>query len=352
MIGDSLADQSARRRLVLFIGAGISTSAGLPTWQGLLSGLAVDAGFDPDERRALEDLPAVDQARLIRDRLERTTTDAKIGGPLAAAICERVNGDRYGLSHALLASLPVVEVITTNYDTLFETASWDAEYSTAILPYESTEERSRWLLKMHGCVEHPADIVLTREDYLRYAERRGALAAIVQAMLITRHMLFVGFSLNDDNFQRIADEVRKVMRTRPSDSSTGSEPFGTALLLNSSDLLASLWQKDIRCVSIGRGSDQPTSAAANELEVLLDYVLYRAQRNVGHLMDRRYAGLLSTEEKQLRDLLVRLEADATPAMRRLPAWRPVADMLAELGTDSTRDTRAGSGRSREREDHS
>ena len=27
-------------------------------------------------------------------------------------------------------------------------------------------------------------------------------------MLITKHMLFVGFSLNDDNFHRIMDAVR------------------------------------------------------------------------------------------------------------------------------------------------
>ena len=31
-----------------------------------------------------------------------------------------------------------------------------------------------------------------REDYIRYHERRQALAGIVQAFLITKHMLFIG----------------------------------------------------------------------------------------------------------------------------------------------------------------
>ena len=53
--------------------------------------------------------------------------------------------------------------------------------------------------------------VLTRGDYLRYADRRAALAGIVQALLITREMLFVGFSLKDENFFRIADDVRKAV---------------------------------------------------------------------------------------------------------------------------------------------
>ena len=37
---------------------------------------------------------------------------------------------------------------------------------------------------------------------MRYASRRSALRGIVQSLLITRHMLFAGFSLNDDNFHR------------------------------------------------------------------------------------------------------------------------------------------------------
>lgn len=68
---------------------------------------------------------------------------------------------------------------------------------------------SKWLLKMHGCVTKPEEIVLTKSHYIRYAERYAALAGIVQASLLTRHLLFVGFSFDDDNFQRIYDPVRK-----------------------------------------------------------------------------------------------------------------------------------------------
>lgn len=40
---------------------------------------------------------------------------------------------------------------------------------------------------------------------MRYSTNRSALSGIVQSLLITRHMLFVGFSLKDDNFHRIID---------------------------------------------------------------------------------------------------------------------------------------------------
>ena len=99
----------------------------------------------------------------------------------------------------MLATLPVNQVVTTNYDTLFEDASSGMkERGIAILPWKPAN-KERWLLKMHGDVNHPKDIVLVRSDYMRYDERRSALRGIVQAMLITGHMLFVGFSLTDDN---------------------------------------------------------------------------------------------------------------------------------------------------------
>jgi hypothetical protein len=65
---------------------------------------------------------------------------------------------------------------------------------------------------MHGCVTTPEEIVLTKSHYIRYAERYAALAGIVQASLLTKHLLFVGFSFDDDNFQRIYDPVRKAKR--------------------------------------------------------------------------------------------------------------------------------------------
>ena len=41
------------------------------------------------------------------------------------------------------------------------------------------------------------------------AERNAALGGIMQALLLTKHMLFLGFSLDDDNFHRLFDAVRK-----------------------------------------------------------------------------------------------------------------------------------------------
>src|SRR5690606_38972835 len=128
-----------------------------------------------------------------------------------------------------------------------------------------------WLLKLHGTVEKPEDIVLTRDDYLQYAARRAALAGIVQALLITRHMLFVGFSMSDDNFHRIAYDVRRAIG-----SEARADPFGTALLLTDDPLLEELWHDDIRCLGMGIDTRGDRSAAARQLEIFLDHLAHCA----------------------------------------------------------------------------
>lgn len=60
----------------------------------------------------------------------------------------------------------------------------------------------------YTCIDHLK--YSQQQDYMRYQTRRSALSGIVQGLLITRHMLFIGFSLRDDNFHRIADVLFKL----------------------------------------------------------------------------------------------------------------------------------------------
>ncbi len=198
-----------------------------------------------------------------------------------------------------------------------------------MLPYEPSSGSKRWLLKMHGCVEHPEDIVLSRRHYLRYEERRAALTGIVQAMLITKHMLFVGFSLRDDNFHRIADAVRRAVQ--PGDSGLPvAGVFGTGLTLTRSPLFESLWSGEMEIRPM-LGDDEPEDMArgARRVELLLDVV---ARRTAGteHLMDGRYAPLLSKHERRLRDALQQL-AEARSAAGPAPGWERVDRLLRAHG---------------------
>src|SRR5581483_4589664 len=120
------------------------------------------------------------------------------------------------------------------------------------------------------------------------------LAGIVQTLLLTRHMLFVGFSLSDENFHRIADDVRRVLRSlQPPANGTAAvgKPFGTAVVLHRRRLIEELWGEDLRWVGVG-GDDE----APRRLEVFLDDLLAQT-RDTAHLLDRRYERLLDGGER-------------------------------------------------------
>jgi hypothetical protein len=243
----------------------------------------------------------------------------------------------HSLVHSQLAALPVKEYITTNYDKLFELASEAVDLELAVLPYEPTADSDRWLLKLHGCLGRPDDIVLTRADYLRYDERRAALRGIVQAMLITRHMLFVGFSLGDDNFLRIVEDVRKAVRgegsaAAPTTSSVAT--FGTSLMLKRSPWFDELWQEDVEMVHFSDGETGGFNPeAARRLEVFLDYLGAHSIDSSEHLLAPTYDAILTDAERSLATKLKRLIQDLDSAEKSTMAWQNLAATLRQLGNN-------------------
>lgn len=308
--------------LVLFVGAGIGKGAGLPLWAELLDELAIESGIDP---ALIEGVGALDRARLIELHLEHSQL-----GSLRDLVCRRFGSvRRYSLAHALVAGLPVNEIVTTNYDELFERAAADAGREVAVLPYQTVRGRQRWLLKMHGCVTNPRDIVLTREDYLRYPMHRGALEGIVQALLITKHMLFVGFSLGDDNFHRVADDVRRAIGA----GASLPHPFGTALFLERQRSLEALWRGELLCETVGAEGDDAL-AAGRQLDILLDLLLAESTTSFAHVMDGAFRDALTSEEQALALSLEEFANRVPVAARRAPEWRHVERFLVDLGWSS------------------
>jgi hypothetical protein len=319
---EKLAAQARNGSLVLFLGAGVSKGAGLPGWNTLLSQLASDLGFDAAELKQLERLDYLDRASILERRA------LSQGQDLGQRAAQAIKATRhYSLSHGLLATLPVQAMVTQNYDDLLEKASESAGRPVAVLPYQPCEDADcRWLLKMHGCVHHPEDIVLRREDFLRYGGTRAALRGIVQTLLITRTMLFVGFSLVDPNFHQVVDDVRQAVH-----SDTGpAGMFGTALFLKPEPLLEELWEGELQLLSVGeKKSSSPENA--RQLEIFLDQLLAEATSNTAHLMDDTFLSMLTEGEKQVRSELLELRGRLGPNARGTEAWQMVEELMVRLG---------------------
>jgi hypothetical protein len=320
-LGDRLALIAKRGDLVLFFGAGISRPAGLPLWRELLDLLGESAGLSSDEREMLSAVSVLDAASIIDGRMPE--------GELKTSIARQFSTVIYGLGHALSASLGVREAVTTNYDTLYEAAYRDCGKSISILPHAPIAEANAWLLKCHGCVTRAEDIVITRRDYLRYDSTRSALFGIVQAMLITRHILFLGFSLTDDNFYGLIDAVRRAI-----DGDRGLEPprkqFGTAVLQTARPFVDELWKRDLDIATTLEAGESDVLIGSRRLELFLDYLAHKSFDASTHLLDENYASGLSADEKGVKKALQALQR-ALPVDASRSDFSRLRDILSEYG---------------------
>jgi len=115
--------------------------------------------------------------------------------------------------HKAIARLPVKAVFTTNYDKLLETAfrrSGLVDPPVVVFPEQLNyiDEDEVRIIKVHGDIDHPRSIVLTRSDYAAYAARHREFVDLLQTSINGRTMLFIGFGLRDLNFRRIYSDAR------------------------------------------------------------------------------------------------------------------------------------------------
>jgi hypothetical protein len=107
--------------------------------------------------------------------------------------------------HRSLGTLFLVsEIVTTNWDTYFE------RYCHA-LPFVDGEDTAFWgahqrkVLKIHGSIDKLSSIVATSDDYKACEDRlsTGLIGGILKNLLATKTLVFVGYSLRDDDFLQI-----------------------------------------------------------------------------------------------------------------------------------------------------
>jgi hypothetical protein len=76
--------------------------------------------------------------------------------------------------------------------------------------------------------------------------------------------------------------------------------------------------------------------AARRLEIFLDVVAMFATSSAAHLLDPTFDGVLTADERAVRDALRDLGKRVTPAARRSVAWSRVEAFLQGLGGEPER----------------
>jgi hypothetical protein len=210
-IPQRLVDDVRAKRVILFVGAGLSMGLGLPSWSQLIQGIGEALDFDPSVFASLGDyLQLAEYYTLVR-------------GPIGA-LRSRWDREWHGsgiaitnsAAHNLIVELAFPIIYTTNYDRWIEKAfeSCDRPYfkiSTARHLAEAPPSVTQ-IIKFHGDFDSDDSLVLTESDYFERLEFESPLDLRLRSDVIGRSVLFIGYSLADLNVRLLFYKLTKLWK--------------------------------------------------------------------------------------------------------------------------------------------
>jgi thiamin-phosphate kinase len=306
-----LIDEIRKGNCVLFIGAGLSIGAGLPSWEKLIRPLASEINLE-------KDVSLLKVAQYYENKSGRHALISKILDALDTTHIEPSN------SHNILVDLPINTWITTNYDDLLErTLIYKKRQHRVViynqnLPYISADKIS--LIKMHGDVRDQSSIIITENDYRNFFKENSLVTTKLANLITEKTFLFVGYSIQDPDFNQLHDEIYSDLETH------GRRAF--AILFNANQFeIDDLSRRNIDVINIEtRAGQSYEHCLYDTLNKLLDQINESIQKDITHLFfsyDWADRSKVSNLVQELRSLGVSISWD-----QDWPHWKDFNEEIA------------------------
>lgn len=198
-------------KLMLFLGAGVSTVLNLPNWSELISIIAEECDYEPTVFKTLAD----NNALLLSEFYY--ITNSKRFGNLRTKLDQKWHAPQFmehlkhSEFHRKLAEKNFQLIYTTNYDQWIE-KSFDL-YSKPYIKISNISHISNakknipQIVKFHGDFSDDESIILNESSYFRRMKFEDPLDIKFKADLLSHSVLFMGYSLNDMNIRRVLFEL-------------------------------------------------------------------------------------------------------------------------------------------------
>jgi hypothetical protein len=198
---EELAESIRERRAMLFVGAGLSMSLGLPSWESLIDHMAEELDLD---RGVIGGPDCTYQMLAEYYRLEHGSVDA-----LRSWMARkwRVSEDlvKNSALHELIVGLDFPIIYTTNYDRNLEVAYevHERPFVRIIAPRDvaRVSEGVTQIIKFHGDFDDEASMVLAETDYFNRLSFEAPLDVKFRSDALGRTILFIGYSMSDVNIR-------------------------------------------------------------------------------------------------------------------------------------------------------
>lgn len=219
-----LVNDIARQKVVIFVGAGASKWAkphngnDFKDWPGFLKHAALKT---TGRIKELVNERIESKDYLIASELLKANLADQWASLLASEFQQAADTSAL---HKAIISLDQKIVVTTNFDKLLENAwneSRPAHYPRVISKidqhaFKLFRDEENYLIKIHGTIDEPEDIVFDKTSYQRAAFSNRFYQDLISTLLLTHTFLFIGFSMDDPAVALLVEShAYRYSETRP-----------------------------------------------------------------------------------------------------------------------------------------
>lgn len=215
---ESLVQEIADRRCILFLGSGVSASAVAEngdrpkTWTKFLEAAALLVK-DDKHRSEVEELIAKNHLLIALEAIE---SHADAGDYLRLLnTCFGSLKFKPSELHKVVYNLDARLVVTTNFDKIYEqywTHFSQEGFKTISYDDESLGDEirsdTRLIIKAHGSIDNPKKMVFTRAQYHAAKAHYPAFYDLLRALFMTSTVMFVGCGMQDPDVLLTLEEVK------------------------------------------------------------------------------------------------------------------------------------------------
>lgn len=200
-----------KRNVILFVGAGVSATLGLPNWSQLISHLADELGYDERIFRLYGD------NLLLAEFYAITKGDIKeLRNWMETQWVVAPEDIKKSKIYEAIVKLKFPLIYTTNYDHCLEAAfNIFGESYNRIIDVDnlvSSDTNETQIIKFHGDTISDRSIVLTESDYFERLNFNSALDIKLQADMLGKSILFIGYALSDINIRILIYKLDKLWK--------------------------------------------------------------------------------------------------------------------------------------------
>ena len=212
----ALIDDIAKRKVVLFLGAGVSCNSRNAqgkrpkTWKQLLITLNSKIKSKTVKKRVKKIIDKEDYltaCEIIKDNTEQSEYESVLNSEFSAPRFKPAS------IHEHIFNLDSRIVITPNFDCIYDTyASSVTNGDVKVKTYKDSDildcirTDAYLIIKMHGTIHTPSELIFTHKEYSEARIKYAFFYSIIASLAMTRTFLFIGCGLSDPDVRLLFED--------------------------------------------------------------------------------------------------------------------------------------------------